>query len=58
MTQDTLEDLLKTDGELPLSADFFDAARAWLTRGARLVGGCCRVTPAQIASIAAAVSAQ
>jgi homocysteine S-methyltransferase len=35
-----------------------DAARAWLARGARLVGGCCRVAPAQIASIAAAVAAQ
>ena len=32
-----------------------DAARAWVAHGARLVGGCCRVTPAQIASIAAAV---
>ena len=35
-----------------------DAARAWVARGARLVGGCCRVTPRQIASIAGALSGQ
>ena len=35
-----------------------DAARAWVARGARLVGGCCRVTPDQIASIAGAVAPQ
>ena len=28
------------------------AARAWTAAGARLVGGCCRVSPAQIAEIA------
>ncbi|MBF6605151.1 MAG: homocysteine S-methyltransferase [Chloroflexi bacterium] len=31
------------------------AARRWVTAGARLVGGCCRVTPATIAGIAAVV---
>ncbi|MHB8459124.1 MAG: homocysteine S-methyltransferase, partial [Candidatus Limnocylindrales bacterium] len=31
------------------------AARRWVGAGARLVGGCCRVTPATIAQIAAAV---
>ena len=35
-----------------------DAARAWLAGGAQLVGGCCRVTPDQIASIADAVEPQ
>jgi homocysteine S-methyltransferase len=35
-----------------------DAARDWVARGAQLVGGCCRVTPAQIAAIAGAVAAQ
>jgi homocysteine S-methyltransferase len=35
-----------------------DAARAWVVRGARLVGGCCRVTPRQIASITSALAAQ
>ena len=30
------------------------AARGWVERGARLVGGCCRVTPVQIEGIAAA----
>ena len=35
-----------------------EAARAWVARGARLVGGCCRVTPDQIASIAGAVARQ
>jgi len=29
-----------------------DAARRWMAAGARLVGGCCRVTPDQVASIA------
>lgn len=32
------------------------AARRWIARGARLVGGCCRVTPAQIALIAAEIA--
>ncbi len=31
------------------------AARRWVTAGARVVGGCCRVTPATIAQIAAAL---
>ena len=35
-----------------------EAARAWVARGARLVGGCCRVTPRQIASIAGALAPQ
>lgn len=35
----------------PLAA----AAPAWVAAGARLVGGCCRSTPADIAAIAAAV---
>ena len=30
------------------------AALGWIDRGARLVGGCCRVTPAQIGEIATA----
>ena len=32
-----------------------EAARAWLDAGATLVGGCCRVTPAALAEMAAAV---
>lgn len=32
-----------------------EAAPAWVAAGARLVGGCCRSTPADIAAIAAAV---
>jgi S-methylmethionine-dependent homocysteine/selenocysteine methylase len=32
-----------------------DAAREWVGAGARLVGGCCRVRPADVARIAAAV---
>jgi homocysteine S-methyltransferase len=32
------------------------AALVWMREGARLVGGCCRVTPAQIEGIAAAAS--
>jgi homocysteine S-methyltransferase len=31
-------------------------AAAWIAAGARLVGGCCRVTPAQIAEIAESVA--
>jgi homocysteine S-methyltransferase len=36
----------------------FDAAavRGWVAAGARLVGGCCRVTPADIATMATALS--
>lgn len=33
------------------------AAHAWVASGARLIGGCCRVTPNQIREIAAAVGA-
>jgi homocysteine S-methyltransferase len=32
------------------------AATAWIAAGARLVGGCCRVTPAQIAEIAGSLA--
>lgn len=32
---------------------FGEQARTWHTRGARLIGGCCRTTPAEIKSIAA-----
>ncbi|OWA33142.1 homocysteine S-methyltransferase [Saccharibacillus sp. O16] len=32
---------------------FADSARAWYEAGARLIGGCCRTTPQQIAEIAA-----
>ena len=31
-----------------------EAARRWVAAGARIVGGCCRVTPAAIAALAAA----
>ena len=34
------------------------AARRWVEEGASIVGGCCRVTPDQIAAIAAAVTGQ
>ncbi|HEX4687045.1 MAG TPA: homocysteine S-methyltransferase family protein, partial [Nocardioides sp.] len=34
------------------------AVSVWLEAGARLVGGCCRVGPADIAMVASAVSAQ
>jgi homocysteine S-methyltransferase len=30
----------------------------WLDLGARLVGGCCRIGPAQVSEVAAAVSAR
>jgi S-methylmethionine-dependent homocysteine/selenocysteine methylase len=33
-----------------------DAARRWRRLGAELIGGCCRVTPDQIAVLAAALS--
>jgi homocysteine S-methyltransferase len=36
-------------------APLADDAPAWVAAGARLVGGCCRSTPADIAAIAAAV---
>ena len=32
------------------------AARRWIAAGASIVGGCCRVTPGQIAAVAAAVA--
>lgn len=32
-----------------------DDARSWIAAGARLVGGCCRTTPADIAGLAAAI---
>lgn len=40
-------------------ASAFDAAlaRSWVDAGARLVGGCCRVGPADIAALAAALAA-
>jgi homocysteine S-methyltransferase len=33
--------------------DFAAAARAWHAAGARLIGGCCRTTPAHIRELAA-----
>jgi S-methylmethionine-dependent homocysteine/selenocysteine methylase len=33
------------------------AAEGWVAAGARLIGGCCRVTPAQIGEVAAALRA-
>lgn len=39
-------------GAVPLA----DAAPTWVAAGARLVGGCCRSTPADISAIAAALS--
>jgi homocysteine S-methyltransferase len=32
--------------------DFAEPARRWYAAGARLIGGCCRTTPADIATIA------
>ncbi len=37
-------------------ADFAGLARGWLADGARLLGGCCRVGPPQIAALAALVT--
>lgn len=37
---------------------FGGAARRWVTEGARLVGGCCRTTPADIAALRAELVAQ
>jgi len=34
------------------TADFAELARRWYTAGARLIGGCCRTTPGDIAAIA------
>jgi homocysteine S-methyltransferase len=42
--------------EGPARADFAGEARRWIEAGARLVGGCCRTTPADIAAIAAYVA--
>jgi homocysteine S-methyltransferase len=39
----------------PDAIDFAAAAGAWVQAGARLVGGCCRTTPADIGAIAEAV---
>lgn len=36
----------------PATCDWPTLARRWHARGARLIGGCCRTTPATIASIA------
>ena len=33
-----------------------DAVPAWVTAGARLVGGCCRIRPQHIAAIAESIS--
>lgn len=38
----------------PEALDWTQAARAWYHAGARLLGGCCRTTPATIAAMAAA----
>ncbi|SOJ56276.1 Homocysteine S-methyltransferase [Mycobacterium simulans] len=45
------------DGRAWTGPSRFDArlARQWVTTGARIVGGCCRVGPADIAALAAAV---
>ena len=40
---------------LGLGAPLADHVPAWVEAGARLVGGCCRVTPAQVGAVAAAV---
>jgi S-methylmethionine-dependent homocysteine/selenocysteine methylase len=32
--------------------DFAHRARAWLTAGARVIGGCCGTTPAHVARLA------
>lgn len=39
-------------GESAACGDMADSARAWHAAGARLIGGCCRTTPEQIARIA------
>lgn len=38
------------------AAPLADHASGWIEAGARLVGGCCRVSPAEIAAVAAAVA--
>ncbi len=35
----------------PHAASFADQARSWYEAGARLIGGCCRTTPADIAAL-------
>jgi S-methylmethionine-dependent homocysteine/selenocysteine methylase len=37
-------------------ADYAAAARTWIDRGARLVGGCCGTTPAHIAALAPSIA--
>ncbi len=39
----------------PHAADLADLAPLWVEQGARLVGGCCRTGPSDIAAIAAAI---
>ncbi|GGO07970.1 homocysteine S-methyltransferase [Saccharibacillus kuerlensis] len=39
-------------GETAACGHFADAARVWHEAGAKLIGGCCRTTPEQIAAIA------
>lgn len=36
-------------------ATFVEQARSWYAQGARMIGGCCRTTPAQIRALAASV---
>jgi homocysteine S-methyltransferase len=48
---------LRGDGYPAIDVDRTSASR-WLDEGARLVGGCCRVTPTMIAEVAAAVMAR
>ncbi len=38
------------------AADFAALAQRWIADGARLLGGCCRVTPREIATIAAVIA--
>ncbi|WP_425355489.1 homocysteine S-methyltransferase [Saccharibacillus sacchari] len=40
-------------GESRSCSDFAQSARAWHEAGARLIGGCCRTTPEQIAQVSA-----
>ena len=46
------------DGGRPSVAVDAVSSRRWVDHGARLVGGCCRVSPAAIADVAAGVAAQ
>ncbi len=36
--------------------DYGKAAREWLAAGARIIGGCCRMTPADIAAMGKALA--